>query len=309
MEVLPRIKTAPQVGSTLHHPAAHNMSVSEIISKKDDQPQRELDKKEDKKADVKQQSSFFRDNMTVILIFATIIIVLVLIIVWLVSKNSSYFGFFKSKPARAPPSQKIPMRLDDKTRQAMSHNDIIHNASEDELAKFANLDVKKEVFAAPLPQAQKPPAKPPQAPVRPPLPVHPPVPLPPPQALQAYPLPAPPVIVRPPPPQENSPTIVDMDDDLEKSFNAKLDAIEKSSNTEVSPTLAIDEAVDAEVAKVEAEQHKVIEQLNNSGDVVASYNNSEEVYAANFDFDKVQACCRGDAKTYKKYKWRYQTKS
>lgn len=110
-------------------------------------------------------------------------------------------------------------------------------------------------------------------------------------------------------PLEQIMTVVDIDATLERSLNAKLDAA-SSDAVEVSPTLAIDEAVDAEIARVEAEQNKPIEQLNlKTGSVISIFPTSEAVYNANFDYDQVVLVCRGEQKSHKKYGWRYQAET
>jgi type IV secretory pathway VirB10-like protein len=245
MEILPRIKSQPQVGSTLHTPATKNMSISEIAET--------VQEPEEKKVTQAAPTDRFEQRQ-VIFIFAIIIITLIVLIMYLIWKNTKYFDGVKSKFMKpADPPKPLP--------KTDTHADIVHNTSDEEIAKFA--------------------------------------------ALPTEPSPPEPTPTEPAPAENestNTPKIEVMSD--EARISTVVDQTEAATD---KPESAITAAVEAEVAKIEAENKKIIEQVNAKTDVViAVFNSSDEVWNANFDYDQVMACCRGEAKTYKKFKWRLQ---
>lgn len=97
----------------------------------------------------------------------------------------------------------------------------------------------------------------------------------------------------------------DNNDAMEKDLDAQLEALEKFS--EAPSTSAISEAIDAEVRKMDAVQHRPIEQVSKkTHSVVKVFPTNESVSQSNYDIASVLACCRGEKTSYKSHVWRFQ---
>ncbi len=288
MEILPRIKPTLKQASPRTvappPPIVTRAPVADVVIDIDDD-----EDDEDKMSDpVKSgRRSVIRDNYIIIIIFASIVVFLIILVCWLVVRNDKYLNWLRG--VKPPPPDPKPQSKSSN----MSHINIAKNSSNDELEMFANMDVGKSVSvdndastSAVVEEENdddddmilddKSDKK---------------------HVQFKEPIEAPAFV----PKQYNN------DDTIEKQLNAKLsDIAEEKSDTDTGDVSAIEEIVDAEVANIEADQHKHIEQIQpSSGLVVNTFVSSDAIYNAGFDYDSVVSCCKGIAQTHKKHKWRF----
>jgi len=302
MEILPRIK--PMVNIAKHPGSNANELPIKNVPATPVAPTAALVDDEDENVDpVKSGSrSIIRDNYIIIFIFAAIFVVLVIIVVWLVIKNDRYLNWLRG--------DKYPTTFNAKPKVSKNpHSDIMKNTSSDELKMYANLDTnkpdsptatenynlsreephKKVTFSNPIEKIG---------------------------------------IISIEEESDNEETETDdgksgkagdgksgktsddivqntgSDSLMESNLNDKLKAIVDSSSDNTENT--IEKIVDREIASIEAEQRKEVEQIDKkSGSVIQKFNTSDEIYDAGFDYDSVIACCKGKTQTHKNFKWRF----
>lgn len=103
-------------------------------------------------------------------------------------------------------------------------------------------------------------------------------------------------------PNKNTDVVIDIEENFNRSINTLGNTV-PDTNTES----AIDVIVDAEVAKMDSEQHREIEQVSNTThSVMHTFASTEEISKNGFDISSVLKCCRGERAVYKKCIWRYK---
>jgi hypothetical protein len=270
MEVAPRLKSVEKR-------AEQTVRFAEMEKLAPRSPPPEHDEKieTEEKSDEPVKTGFFNNTIVLIVIFAAIIIVLILVVVWLVGRNDRLYGWIRGTPAPpAPPQPAAPRN----TSKPSVHADLVNAADEDELAMYANIGDKKEERK----EDHKADAK----------------------EVENHEEDAK-VEEKKEDPKPSEPD-EDATAAMERDLEAQLEALESATEDAVNPS-AISEAIDAEVSKMDAVQHRPIEQVSKTTHgVVKVFPTNESVSQANYDIAAVLACCRGEKPTHKKYIWRFQ---
>lgn len=258
MDVLPRLKLDHQTDLK-----ATPASAKQDESSKKDEPKKDENKKEDKGI-----MSSLRENAPVVFLFGIVIIGLLILVAYLVTKNDSYFSWFKGNKTEVPSDNKgnpttALMNAAKKKVNNKSHSDIVAGVSDDELAQYTSK--AKETKET---KEEKEPPKP---------------------ATVAITI-----------EEEKKVTfgadhvisIDEIDNDMERELNQRM-------NGET-----INSVIEDSLRKMAAEFRK-ISQLDDNGAVIKTFDTADQLISGGFGIDEVVKCCTDPTKMYKKFKWKY----
>lgn len=189
MEVLPRLRNSTQAGPTIKSPTGTEVPLKSFL-KTDNitKPIAEPIKKEKNVTftpkeptptyfapketsiieepeednivvDDSPKKSFWKSNTVILLVLCVVIIVLIILIMWLASNNTKCMAWFKGAPKQQMTPQqlvaltqpKAPVQVQPDTPHA-NHAQIVKNVSDDQLDKFANMDITSTKFTISEPE-------------------------------------------------------------------------------------------------------------------------------------------------------------
>lgn len=280
MEVLPRIRNIQHVTSP------SKIQVVERESEIEESDSEDFDVDVDEVNNVNDESTkskfSLRENIVLVVVFAAIIIVLIVLIVWLVTKNDKYLYWLRGKPLPPPASVIQPP-----------------------VQYFQNAHPQ---MASPQPVVQQQAMTPPQS--QPPIHT--------PKStthsdvirntsaeeLAKF------ANLQPKPKKEKACLEVveeseaEAEDETEKLLNAKL---EQMSNISTDNTAEpIDKMIDQEITEMQKNKERRIDKVDSkTGDVITTFETSEQIESEGYDYERVLACCNGNSKKHKTYKWKY----
>lgn len=284
MEVAPRLKNIEKrVDPVRSEPKVRFEDEKEKTEKLE--IEKPLDKAE--RPEKPETSGFFSSTIVLILIFATVIVILIVVVVWLMGRNDRYTSWMRGTPP-APPVQ--PKRT--------SHADLVKDAAIDELAMYANLgaEPKKENEKNEKPEKPEPPNA---------------------ETIEKSDKPE--KMEKTEKPQETKETkekketketreheLKDDDSRMEEDLDAQLNALAAATDDDTSPS-AISDEIDKEVAKMDANQQRAIEQVSTkTNTVVKVYTDHDGIVQDKYDLDSVIQCCQGKKPKHKGFVWRYR---
>jgi hypothetical protein len=214
-----------------------------------------------------EKKGFFGSTIVLVIIFATIIVVLILVVVWLVSRNDSKYLSWMRGGSPAPTPPAQPQPQPPAKRPS-THTDLVNDAGTDELALYAALGEKKDEPEQPKREKMTEKAEPKK--------------------------------------EKEETKEKEESAKLEEDLDAQLDALAAATDDEVVPS-AISDVIDAEVAQMDAVQHRPIEQVSpKTGAVVKLFPTNESITKEKYDIASVLQCCRGEKAKHKSYIWRFQ---
>lgn len=288
MEVKPRISLNTNVASK---------EVEEIDMDEIDEVEEEVEEP------VKQcPAQGFFSKYGILIIVILILVVVIIIVLWYINRQN------EELPKEVKVNNKGPVL------KPISHAEIVNSTSNEELDKYLNLGKKSDNFSE-KPKHVKLPA-PPLQPVKRQMPVSPLVsPVVSPMKQQRN-LPVSPVRSEAPNSQTTKQSLPNSPAKQQEAprpdlkvevFDNSLDIhlIKLSNNEEFVVSSMLDNKVEVLSDNLDNLTKDIypVNQMNMKGNVIATFQNKEELESHGFDEQLVADCCAGKSKTHKKYKW------
>lgn len=246
------------------------------------EPKKEEPKKDDK--DNKGIMHTMKENAFVIFLFAVIIIGLLILVAYLVTRNDSYFSWFKGNKPDSPPAAAAALMDAAKKKAAkssdakdakpkkdkMSHSDIMSDVSDEELAKYAAGAASK----AKDPKEQK-------------------------EAKDSK------EAKNNKDPKESSASKEEKKVTFGADHVISIEDVDNDTERTMSGSQDIEAIIADSLAKMASEFRKVAQLDPTSGSTVKVFETADTLTTAGFALDDVVKCCADASKSYKNFKWKY----